>query len=217
MKVIEKTPVAIADDDSIFRDGLINYINSWQEFEVVVMAQNGQDLLERLVLAPRVPEICLLDVNMPVLNGFEALARIKQKWPEMNVLALSAYMSEFVSVKMINLGANGFLTKDCSSEELRNALNSVNTRGYYYSQFISERNFQRAKNNYLLKITTREMEFLNLCCTDLGYKTIADKMGISVRTIESYRNSLYNKLKVKTRMGLIIFALKSGIVASDKL
>jgi two-component system invasion response regulator UvrY len=215
MVVENRIPIAIADDHSVVRKGLIDFIDSWGDFTVVLEAGNGMVLLKNLEKAEQFPELCILDMNMPVMNGYETYKEIKKRWPAFKVLILSVSISEYTAINMINLGANGFLSKGCDPEDIHKALWSIYENGYYYSQLISKKIFDKAKNKSLLKITCRETEFMNLCCTDMGYKTIADRMGISIRTIESYRDSLYKKLNVKTRMGLMIFALKNGIVQQD--
>jgi len=217
MVVENRIPIAIADDHSVVRKGLVDFIDSWGGFTVVLEAGNGMVLLENLEQAKQFPELCILDMNMPVMNGFETFKEIKKRWPDFKVLILSVSISEYTATTMINLGANGFLSKDCDPENIRKALWSIYKEGYYYSSLIPKKIFEKAKGNIQLKITCRETEFLNLCCTDMGYKTIADRMGISIRTVESYRDSLYKKLNVKTRMGLMIFALKNGIVQQDNL
>ncbi len=149
--------------------------------------------------------------------NYATIRHIKQEWPDLKILVIPEFNSEFGVIKMINLGVNGFIAKGSKQYDIKNALHSVFDKDYYYSASIPEVVFRKAKSSVLLKITPREMEFLSLCCTDQGYKTIADKMKISVRTIESYRNSLYDKLRVKSRMGLMIFALKSGIIPPARL
>lgn len=209
--------VVIANDHAIIRNGLINTIRSWEGIHILMELNNGAELAKKLAGAEVLPDICLIDLSVPAQGNYEIVKAIKSVWPEIKLLVLSVFNTEFSIIRMINIGANGFLLINCDPAELYKAIIDIDERGFYYSPQIPEQFFKKAKTSSLLKITTREMEFLNLCCSDLGYKTIADRMGISVRTIESYRNSLYEKLNVKSRMGLMIYALKTGIFPTDKL
>lgn len=209
--------VVIANDHTIIRNGLANLIRSWDNVSVLFEVNSGSDLIREISEADDLPDVCIIDLGQPVYGSYEAIKEMKRIWPELKVLVLSVFNTEFSIIRMINVGANGFLSIDCDPAELQTAIADIADKGFYYSPEIPEQFFRKAKTSLLLKITTREMEFLTLCCSDLGYKSIADTMGISVRTIESYRNSLYEKLRVKSRMGLMIYALKTGIFPPDKL
>ena len=209
--------VSVFDTDTVYRAGLVQIINSWNDFKISFVSESHNNLLYNLTVADRMPDICIMDISIDGSYDYDILNNIKNKWPHLKLMIISSCNSEFGIIKLINLGLNGFISKGQNEFEIYNALVSVYDKDYYYSSSIPEIVFRKAKSSKLLKITPREMEFLNLCCSDSGYKTIADRMGISIRTIESYRDSLYDKLQVKSRMGLMIFALKSGIFPAQKL
>jgi len=209
--------IAIADEYPVYRKGLSDTIRSWESFRMIFEVDNGDDLLETLSGLEDLPDICILDISKNEANNYEVIRQLKERWVDLRILVLSVFNTEFSIIRMINMGVNGFLSKGCEPEEIRAALLALYNKDYYYSSSIPEIVFRKAKSSVLLKITSREMEFLTLCCSDLGYKNIASMMGISIRTIESYRDSLYEKLRVKSRMGLMIFALRSGIFPAEKL
>lgn len=209
--------VAIADEYPIYRTGLVNAIRSKEELQLVFEVDSVAGLMEKLDNAELFPDVCIMDLSKNEQENYDVISKIKHKWIDLKILAMSMFSTEFSIIRMINLGVNGFLSKKCELGEIYDAVESLYTKDYYYSATIPEVVFRKAKASVLMKITSREMEFLTLCCSDVGYKYIADQMGISVRTIESYRNSLYDKLHVKSRMGLMIFALKTGIFPAEKL
>ena len=207
----EKIRIAIADDHTLLRNGLADLIDSFGPFKVILQAGNGLELLEQLNSAAALPHICILDINMPVLDGFGTLAQIRKTMPAMKVLALSMYNNEFTIIRMLRGGANGYLLKNCNPNDFKNALLSIYENGFYEVE-TTEKN--RA-NNEPVSITPKELEFLKFCCSELAYKEIADKMGISPRTVEDYRDNLFKKLKINTRTGLVIYALRCGVASLD--
>lgn len=206
-----KILIAIADDHTLLRNGLADLINSFGPFKVILQAGNGKELLEQLNSATVLPNICILDINMPELDGFGTLAQIRKSMPAMKVLALSMYNNESTIIRMLRSGANGYLLKNCNPAEFKQALLSISENGFYESD-TEDKN---KKNIDPVSITPKEFEFLKHCCSELVYKEIADKMGISPRTVEDYRDNLFKKLKLNTRTGLVIYALRCGIVSLD--
>lgn len=211
--------IAIADDHTVVRDAISNMVSGQGKFKVVIKAGNGLELIEQLKKANPMPEICILDIQMPEMNGYETMEYINQHWPELKVLALSMLEDEFAIIRMLKLGASGYLSKATDLEELQKALVYVHERGYYSSEFIASNYFRTIKSQKPAAdtITERQMEFLKYCCTELSMKEIADKMSISTSTALSYRNSLCDKLGLTTRQGLAIYAIKSGIVSFEDL
>jgi len=208
MKSNEQIRVAIADDHTLLRNGLADLIDSFGAYKVVLQAGNGVELIGQLTKAEILPHICILDINMPVLDGFGTLIQIRKMMPAMKVLALSMYNNEFTIIRMLRSGANGYLLKNCHPNEFKQALQEIYDHGFYETG-AAEMN---KLNNDPISITPKELEFLKLCCSELAYKEIADKMSISPRTVEDYRDNLFKKLKLNTRTGLVIYALKCGIV-----
>ncbi len=201
-----KILVAIADDHTLLRNGLAELIDNFGPFKVVIEAENGRELLDHIAGAAVLPDICILDITMPVLDGFGALTELKQKWPEIKVLALSMYNNESTIIRMLRSGANGYLLKNCDPLEFKNALQIIYDQGFYESESIDK------PTEEPVSITPKEIEFLKWCCSELVYKEIADKMGIKPRSVEDHRDNLFRKLKINTRTGLVVYALRSGLV-----
>lgn len=211
---MEKTntiKVALADDHTIVRKGVSEIINAFDHFEVLFDAPNGQMLIDKMEHSPVLPDICVLDINMPEMNGYATAEYIRQHWPDIKILALSMYDSEYNIIKMLKSGANGYILKETSAMELQKALQEVYDKSFYHSELVSGRVIammqQGRKDN---TITEREMEFLSHCCSDLSYKEIGSLMNLSGRTVEGYRDSLFQKLNIKTRTGLALFAIRIG-------
>ena len=203
--------LAHADDHIIIRDAIGRLVCSFGDFEMGVTANNGSELIKKLEGVAQLPDICILDIGMPVMNGFETIAVIKKRWPSIKFLVLSMYSDELVVLKMIKSGANGFLVKSCGTDELRVALRAIFETGYYYSEMttklINKSFLQNGKSQLI--VNSREMEFLSHCCEDCNYSEIAKKMGVSPRTVDGYRDSLFDKLQIKTRVGLAVYAIRN--------
>jgi two-component system invasion response regulator UvrY len=206
--------VAIADDHFIVRKGLAELINGFGSFRVSLEASNGEELLHQLDKMNETPDLCLLDINMPKMNGYETIVNLKQRWPGIRVLAFSMFCNEFSIIKMIRSGANGYLNKNCKPDELRNALLQLHQGGRYYSEKASAciNDVVSRENDLSNRISEREFCFLSHCCTEATYKEIAAQMFVSPRTAEMYRDNLFEKLGIKTRTGLVLFAIQTGIV-----
>ena len=210
--------VALADDHVLIRNGLAGLINSFENYQVLFQAANGQEFIEQLALY-KLPDIVLLDINMPKKDGYETALWLKQNHPDIKVLALSMYDNETSIIRMLKNGAKGYILKDAEPSELKSALDSIIQKGYHYSELVTGHLINtinkidddpKTKNTLLL--SEREVEFLHHACTELSYKEIADKMFLSPRTIDGYRDALFDKLNIKTRVGLVIYAIKTGIV-----
>jgi two-component system invasion response regulator UvrY len=205
--------IALADDHAILRKGLAELINSMHGLKVVIDADNGEQLLEKLKSANLKPDVCILDINMPDMNGYETAAAIREEYPDINILALSMYDSEFNIIKMLRAGAQGYLLKNVSPTELQKAVTDVCTHGFYHSELVTGRMLRMLhdRKNGKSELNENEEHFLAYCCTELTYKEIADKMFKSPRTIDGYREDLFTKLGITSRTGLVLYALKTGI------
>ena len=208
-----KISVAVTDDHPIARKGLIEFIREFDEFDVVLEAANGKQLIEILEQAPVLPDISLLDIKMPVMDGYETAAVLKEKFPSIKVLAVSVFDSEQSIIKMLRNGARGYILKESDPVVFRKAMLAVYYNGYYYSELVSGQLVDAVQSNRKLDIelTDRETEFLKLCCTDLKYSEIAEQMKASTRTVDGYRETLFDKLHIKSRSGLVIYALSMGL------
>jgi two-component system invasion response regulator UvrY len=210
--------VALADDHALVRNGLASLIDTFDGFKVLFQAGNGQELIN--LLKPKaLPDIVLMDINMPKKDGYETTKWLREMYPEIKVLALSMYDNESAIIRMIKNGACGYILKESEPAELRKALNTIAEKGYYHTELVTTQlvKIVRGDNedSAAQNLNERELEFLKLACTELTYKEIADKMFLSPRTIDGYRDALFEKLKLKTRVGLVMFAIKNGIVSIE--
>jgi two-component system invasion response regulator UvrY len=210
--------VALADDHVLIRNGLAGLINSLDEYEVIFQATNGQDFIEQLPLH-NIPTVALLDINMPKKNGYETAHFIRQNYPTIKILALSMYDNENYIIRMLKNGARGYILKDAEPTELKMALDSIIQKGYHYSELVTghlintiNKFDEDVKTKTTMLLSEREIEFLQYVCTELSYKEIADRMYLSPRTIDGYRDAMFEKLNIKSRVGLALYAVKNGIV-----
>ena len=208
------TYIALADDHVLLRNGLKELIHTLGNYKVIIEADNGKDLLEQLAKAEILPDICVLDVSMPIMDGYETQLELKEHYPSVKTLILSQYNNEFTIIRLLKEGASGYLLKSAGPKEFKNALESVINNDYYHPE-LSGGKFQQyiyAIGKTLPEISRNEMLFLSLCCSELTYKDMGDKIGVSARTIDGYRDNLFKKLDIKSRSGLVMYALKAGIV-----
>ena len=208
-----KHSIAIVDDHILIAKALSGIIENFSAFEVLYECENGKVLQEKFSNKKNIPDIVLLDVSMPVMDGFETAQWLRESHPEILIMALSMQDDEQSLIKMIKSGAKGYLLKNVHPLELEKALNSLVKNGFYYPDWVTstlcanlvKNQIEKSKINFSL----REIEFLKYTVTELTYKEIADKMCCSPRTIEGYRDNLFEKLELKTRVGLAVFAIKN--------
>jgi DNA-binding NarL/FixJ family response regulator len=204
--------IVIVDDHILFAKALLGLVNSFQEFTVLEVLKNGQELIDYLQANNAKPDIILLDIKMPVLNGIETMTWLKRQLPEQKTLALSMEDDENFILKMIRLGCRGYLLKDIEPKEFLKALNAVINNGYYFNSEVSDAlNNNKIEEKEFEPLRKRELEFLQYACSEMTYKEVAEKMSLSPKTIDGYRENLFNKLQVKSRVGMVIFAIKNDI------
>jgi len=205
--------IVIVDDHSLFASSLEKLVNSFDSFHVLYHAKNGRDLQQKLEEATISPDIILLDINMPVMDGFETMQWLTENEPGIKVLALTMEDDEAKILKMLCNGAKGYLLKDIHPDKLNEALVQTLEKGYYHSEKVAETLLHSLHSNEAEKpvFKEREIDFMKLACTEMTYKEIADKMNLSPKTIDGYRQDLFNKLDIKNRVGLVIYALKNDI------
>ncbi len=211
---MEKIKITIVDDHLLFSQSLSYLIGTFKEFDVIGNYINGKEFINTLSSNEQKPDIVLLDVNMPIMDGIETMKWIKQNHADLKVLALSVNDDEVTIMKMITNGAKGYLLKDTHPKIFKEALIEVYERGFYYSEMVSGfliNKLNSDKNKVTLK--ERELEFIKLACTEKTYKIIADEMCLSPKTIDGYRESLFDKLEIRTRIGLVLYAIKNKIVS----
>ena len=210
--------VALVDDHVLLRKGLASLLEDL-DHEVVCQADNGREFIEKLKTATQ-PEVVLLDINMPVMDGYQTAQWLKEHHPDIRVLALSMNDDEHAMIRMLKNGARGYVLKDCEPQELRTAIHALMTKGYYHSEMVTARlihslahmDDEGSNTRQVMGLNDKEILFLKLACTEMTYKEIADQMGLSPRTIDGYRDGLFDKLGLKSRVGLVLFAIKNGIV-----
>lgn len=218
---MEKVKLAVVDDHKLFRDGLAGLINGFSEYKVIIEADNGVDFIHQLT-TKGIPEIILLDINMKEMDGFETAEWLKEHHPDVKILVLSMYENENAIIRMMKAGAKGYILKDIRKKELELALSSLVTKGYFYTDMVTgklihsisagdEKNANGTSTSSS-SLNNKETEFLKLACTEMTYKEIAEKMHLSVHTIDGYRDNLFEKLEVKSRIGLVLYAIKNKIV-----
>jgi DNA-binding NarL/FixJ family response regulator len=211
--------IAIVDDHTMFRKGLMALINLFPGYEVLFDAGSGEECIRKLQ-AGAAPDILLLDIAMPVMDGYAVAARVRDHYPEIRILALSTMDAETAIIRMIKNGAKGYVLKDADPAELKQAFDEVLSLGYYYNDLVS-RKIVRSVNlladeksdiGTMARLSERELTFLRLACSEKTYLEIAGEMFVSERTVDGYRDALFRKLGVSTRVGLVLYAIRNGIV-----
>lgn len=213
---MRKFNVILVDDHLLFSNSLKKLIDSFEDYQVGGQLKNGKALITHLRYNNEPVDLILLDVKMPVMGGLETIKWLKENHPYLKVLVLSMDDNDETIIAMLRYGAKGYILKDIDPLEFRNALNEVIHKGFYHSEKVGSALLQEiisdnsASNKYQLK--EKEKEFLNLACTERTYKEIASDMFLSPKTIDGYRESLFKKLGVKSRVGLVLFAIKNELV-----
>lgn len=208
--------IALVDDHALLRNGLANVISSFGDYNVVFEADNGKQFIE-LLKAKGKPDVVLLDINMPEMDGFETAIWLKDNAPSVKVLVLSMMDNDHAIIKMLQNGAKGFILKDSKPDVLKNALRDVTEKGFFFNDLVSNKLMHmiskgKAEEKEEIYLSDKEIEFLKWCCTEKSYKEIANEMGISTRAVESMRSSLFDKLETLSRVGLVMYAIKQGIM-----
>lgn len=211
------TNIALVDDHSLLRGTLASLINSFEGYAVLFEADNGKEFIEKSDQRFP-PHIVLLDITMPEMDGYETAAWIKKNIPSAKVLVLSMSDQESAIIRMLREGARGYLLKDSKPAVLRKALEEVRDKGFYMNELVSNKMLDFVTGNpthgstvEIPHLTEKETIFLEMACTEMTYKEIADKMKLSQRTVEGYRDDLFKKLNVVSRVGLVVFAIRHGL------
>jgi len=211
-----KYSIVIVDDHILIGKALRGIIANFENFDVWYECENGKELQEQMDAKKTVPNIVLLDISMPIMDGFETALWLKQTHPNTLVMALSMQDDDESVIKMIKNGAKGYLLKNSHPIDLERALKAMVTNGYYYPEWAASKVFaslgtESKEMECEINITEREREFLKYSVSEMSYKEIAEKMFCSPRTVESYRDNLFEKLELKTRVGLAVYAIKNGL------
>ena len=210
-----KISIGIVDDQQLFLKSLTTLIDTFRSFDVTIEAVNGKDLIQKLETATQLPDIVLVDVSMPVMDGPETVRHLTANFPTIRTVALSMKDDDTSILNMLRAGCCAYLIKDIHPVELEKALLEVQDHGYYNGDSANlnyRRLILKANEEAAIKLSDRELEFLKLACSDLTYKEIAQQMFLSERTIDGYRDALFEKLKVKSRVGMALEGLRRNLV-----
>lgn len=210
--------IAIAEDQHLVLKMLAQVVDGFAGFQMVADALNGNELLRKLALLPQPPDIVLLDVRMPVMDGPATAAALSGLYPQMHIVALSMQNDDHTVIRMVRAGCCAYLLKDIHPSDLEKALNQIREQGYYNadeSNLRVRRLLHHKGQPSEPVLNERERTFLRLACSDLTYKQIADHMHLAERTIDGYREHLFEKLQVQSRVGMVLKALRKGLVQLD--
>jgi DNA-binding NarL/FixJ family response regulator len=215
-----KINIAIADDQNLFREGLANLLRTNTDYELVLLADNGKTFLEQVKNMDTLPDIALVDMNMPEMNGVELNAVLHHEYPSVKVIILSVHGDERYMSKMIEAGACGYLKKNCETAELFATINNTYQLGFHFNldTLNAMRNASKYRNqglknlnNIPINLTEREIMILQMICDEMTNAEISEKLFISNRTVDGHRTNLLTKTGCKNTAGLVIFAIKYGI------
>lgn len=212
--------LALADDEALFRKGMKLLLEDYEGISVVLEVQDGEQLLQQLRQAPTLPDVLLLDMKMPNLNGVETAKVLQENFPSIKIIVLSTYFSKAFIVNMIELGAGAYLPKNANPDEVVATIREVFTNGFSYNQAVLEvirdNMLQKSKPkmplSFGVEITSREKEILQLICEEYTTGEIAEKLFISPRTVDGHRNNLLEKLGCKNVAGLVVYAIQHQLV-----
>ncbi len=213
-----KTKLALVDDHALLRQGLAGLLNALG-YEIFCECDNGIDLVKKLD-RENLPDVVLMDIQMPEMDGYEATLWVTKNYPSVRVLALSMLNNETSVIRMIKNGARGYIMKDANPMELKTAIEAVMKTGFHYTDKVTGRlvhsidqmDDDLGTNKLVLSLSEREIEFLKLASTEMTYKEIATQMCLSPRTIDGYRDALFEKLNARSRIGLVLFSIRNGII-----
>lgn len=204
--------IVIVDDHRLFRSGIAALINKFPQYNILFEAGDGEELTRKLT--PKLkPDILLLDINMPKKDGIETAHWVRNTYPDVKIIVLSMFEDAEKVLQMVKIGVKGYLLKDAEPGEFEQALKRVAEGEVYYPEFVTKHlihNFNQ--QNDMVKLNAREIEFLKLAGSELTYKEIADQMCISARTVDGYRDQLFEKLQIKSRVGLVLYAIKNKFI-----
>lgn len=214
--MLEKISIAIVDDHNLFRSGVANLLSEFEEIDVLFQASSGLDLQQKLS-PDNLPDIILMDIAMPFMDGYEATKWVTTLYPQICVLALSMFDDEKSIINMLRAGACGYLLKESNASDLLEAIKVTKEKGLFINENVSGRMLMSLRNDSKnssdeLKLSQREMDFLQFCSTELTYKEIAERMNVSPRTVDNYRESLFSKLNIKSRTGLVVYGIRNSLI-----
>ncbi|MBO6605636.1 response regulator transcription factor [Psychroserpens sp.] len=216
-----KITLAIADDELLFRQGLISILAKEDNLDIVFDAENGKDLMNKLRSSDRIPQIIITDLKMPELNGVEATKLIRKEFPDIKIIALTSYFSKPFIINMISIGAVAYLAKNSTPKLMLTTIREVAEKGFYYDEkvikfihdgLINNKDQVKKSNFDNTYFTKREREVLDLICAQYTTNEIAEQLFISPRTVDGHRNNLLLKTEAKNLAGLVVYAIQHKLV-----
>lgn len=215
---MSKIKIAIADDYKIYRDGLKVGLSADDNMEIIAEADNGEDLLKEL--ETHSPDVILMDLKMPIMDGMEATKQVRKKYPLIKVLVITMYEDDKFIIHLMENGANGYLLKNAEPDEIRKSIYAVYENGYYFNDVVNKallkklvlKNNLKPSFNQNIELTEREQEVLKLICGEKTAAEIGKEIFLSPRSVEGIRQRLIEKVGVRNTAGLVMFAVKNGMV-----
>ncbi len=214
-----KIKIIIADDHKLFREGLVNLLSDYEEIEIIENAEDGKEAYEKAILYN--PDVIIMDIGMPNINGIEATKMIKKQLPDIKIIALSMHSDKHYIKNMLEAGATGYLFKNCTYNQLIDAIHTVNNGNKYFSEKITDLLIEdyldkgETSKNTVDELTPRELEVLKLYAEGKTTKDISVILFVSVKTVGTHKQHILEKLNLKTTVDMVKYALKNGIITLD--
>lgn len=209
--------LAYAEDENLLRTTLVEFLENLGGVRFTIQAENGKELIEKISQAEEKPDVCLVDIRMCKMDGFDTVVEIKKKWADIKVLALSGYSREEYLIRMVLCGADGYLTKNVHPREVLNAVRSVYEYGFYNTELLTPRFVSEVHNRRktLPELSAKEIQLLECSILDKTYDEIATVMNLTRKSVEGHRTRLFQKIGVRTRAGLTMYAVRHGYVSLE--
>lgn len=209
--------IAYAEDEETVRLGVIALLNMLGDLNFTIVAENGIALLNQMKVAKQLPDVVMLDIEMPGMDGFMLVDAIRKEWPSLPILVLTSHDIEFFVIRMFKKGANGYLLKDCKPRVIKEALFTIFNHGHYLSENFPPNVLHKINSREvkLKEFSEKDIEFLRLCCSEMVYADIAKEMGITLRSVDGLRDKLFSKYNINSRIMLVFLAIRHNFVPLD--